>query len=55
MVTIDTTMDDLEEWDSLAHVMLIGELEEKLGIEIDLDEAAEITTVREILEKAGVI
>lgn len=55
MVTEDTTMDDLEEWDSLAHVMLIGELEEKLGIEIDLDEAAEITTVREILEKAGVI
>ena len=55
MVTVDTTMDDLEEWDSLAHVMLIGELEEKLGIEIDLDEAAEITTVREILEKAGVI
>ena len=32
MVTEDTTMDDLEEWDSLAHVMLIGELEEQLGI-----------------------
>lgn len=55
MVTEDTRMEDLEEWDSLAHVMLIGELEDKLGIEIDLDEAVEITTVREILEKAGAI
>lgn len=55
MVTEDTKMEDLEEWDSLAHVMLIGELEEKLGIEIPLDEAVEITSVREILEKAGVL
>lgn len=53
MVTEDTVMDDLEEWDSLAHVMIIGQLEE-LGIDIDLEEAAEITSVREILEKAGV-
>ena len=53
-VTEDTCMEDLEEWDSLAHVMLIGELEEKLGVSIPLDEAAEITSVREILEKAGV-
>ncbi len=55
MVTEETGMEDLEEWDSLAHVMLIGELEEKLGIKIPLDEAVEITTVREILEKAGAI
>lgn len=53
-VTENTTMDDLEEWDSLAHVMLIGELEERLGVEIPLDEAVEITCVKEILEKAGV-
>ena len=52
-VTEDTVMEDLEEWDSLAHVMIIGQLEE-LGISIDLDEAVEITSVKEILEKAGV-
>ena len=52
-VTEDTVMEDLEEWDSLAHVMIIGQLEE-LGVSIDLEEAAEITSVREILEKAGV-
>ncbi len=52
-VTEETRMEDLEEWDSLAHVMLIGELEERLGISIPLDEAVEITSVREILEKAA--
>jgi len=52
-VTEATVMEDLEEWDSLAHVMIIGQLEE-LGVSIDLEEAAEITSVREILEKAGV-
>ena len=52
-VTEETTMNDLEQWDSLAHVMLIGELETRLGISSPLDEAVEIVSVREILEKAG--
>jgi acyl carrier protein len=53
-ITIDTKAEDIEEWDSVAHVMLIGELEEKLGISIPLDEAIEITSVKELLEKAGI-
>lgn len=53
-VTEDTLMSDLEEWDSLAHVMIIGELEEKLGVSIPLDEAVELTGVADILKKAGV-
>jgi len=53
-INAETTMDDIEEWDSLSHVLLMGGLEEKLGISIPLDEAVEITSVREILEKAGV-
>ena len=51
--TEDTVMEDLEEWDSLAHVMIIGQLE-GLGVSIDLEEAVEITSVKEILKKAGV-
>lgn len=53
VISEDTRMEDLEEWDSLAHVMLIGELEERLGVEIPLDEAVEITSVKELLELAG--
>ena len=51
----DTRIQDVEEWDSLMHVMIIGELESRLGISIPLEEAAEMESVREILEKAGAV
>ena len=50
-ITEDTMIADVEEWDSLAHVMIIGELEERLGISVPLEEAVELTGVRELLEK----
>lgn len=52
-ITENTMMEDVEQWDSLAHVLIIGELEEKLGVVIPLDEAIEITGMKELLEKAG--
>ncbi len=53
-ITEDTMIADVEQWDSLAHVMIIGELEEKLGISLPLEDAADLTGVRELLEKCGV-
>ena len=53
MVTETTLIEDLEEWDSLAQVLIVGELESRLGIVIPLDEAVEITGVADILTKAG--
>ncbi len=52
-VTPDTQIADVEEWDSLAHVMIIGELEERLKVSIPLEDAVELTGVRELFEKAG--
>lgn len=52
-ITEETIIEDVEQWDSLAHVMIIGELEEQLKIAIPLDEAIEISSVKELLEKAG--
>lgn len=52
-ITADTKMEDVEQWDSLAHVMIIGALEEELGIEIAIDEAADMTGVADILQAAG--
>lgn len=52
-VTEDTMAEDLEAWDSLMHVMIIGELENRLGINIPIDEAGSIYGVKDILEKAG--
>lgn len=53
-ITDTTQIADIEQWDSLAHVMIIGELEEKLGISIPVEEAVELTGMRELLEKCGV-
>ncbi|MDE7270382.1 MAG: acyl carrier protein [Acetatifactor sp.] len=52
-ITIDTRIEDVEEWDSLMHVMIIGELEERLGVAIPLEDAIELGSVRELLEKAS--
>ena len=52
-ITEDTMIADVEEWDSLAHVMIIGELEEKLGLSIPLEEAVELTGVRQLVEMCG--
>lgn len=51
-ITADTRMADVEQWDSLAHVMLIGALEDELGISIDIDAAADMTGVADIIEAA---
>lgn len=50
-ITPDTKIEDVEKWDSLAHVMIIGALDERLGISIPLDEAVELTSVAEILNR----
>ena len=52
-ITPDTQIADVDEWDSLAHVMIIGELEQRLGVTIPLDDATEISSMGELLEKAG--
>lgn len=53
-ITETTKIAEVEQWDSLAHVMIIGELEEKLGISIPLEEAVELTGMKELLEKCAV-
>jgi len=52
-VTRDTKIADVEAWDSLAHVMIIGAIEEELHVLIPLDLAVEIETVQQLLEAAG--
>ena len=48
-ITPDTPARDLKGWDSLNHVILIRELEKEFAIEIDLFDALELTSVREII------
>ena len=41
----ETTQDELETWDSLMQLRLIGEVEMKYGIMIPMDEVSKLTTI----------
>ncbi len=49
-ITESTLAEEVEEWDSLAQVMIIGELEKTLQIQIPLEKAMEIKGVADFLE-----
>lgn len=53
-VNENTFCTDLEQWDSLAQVMIVGELEARMGISIPLDEAAELEGMADLLKACGV-
>ncbi len=52
-VTENTLMEELEEWDSVAQVMIIGELESRLGVRVDLEAAMEMRGAGDVLAAAG--
>jgi len=53
----ELSRDDVEEWDSLAHLMLINEVEETFQITINDDDILAINTIgdlKRVLKKMGV-
>jgi acyl carrier protein len=50
-LTIESTMDDVEEWDSLGHLNILSALDSRLEGKIaDIEALAEATSVKAILE-----
>lgn len=49
----DTLISDVPQWDSLASVMILSELEEQLGISVPIEKALEYTKVADFLASAG--
>lgn len=47
-ITEDTTIENIDTWDSLTHMELVANLEEGLGIEFDGDEIADMLSVKSI-------
>lgn len=44
-LTLESTQEEIETWDSLMQLRLVGEVETKYGIMIPMDEIAEIKTI----------
>ena len=46
-ISLDTTKDDLEDWDSLMQLRLVGEISDYFNVEIPIDEVASIESLRD--------
>ena len=52
-LTIDSSMDTVDNWDSLAHIQLIAEIEDEFKISIPFEDVAEITSLKDFLKYIG--
>ncbi|SEN31827.1 acyl carrier protein [Nitrosomonas marina] len=48
--SINTTRDDIEEWDSLSHIRLLTAIEANFGVQFDLDEIGNMIDVSTIVD-----
>lgn len=49
-----TDLKKLEEWDSMAAMILIGYVSTNFGLTLNSDDISQITTVHSLIEKIGV-
>ncbi len=52
-LSIENSRDEIEKWDSLAHVMLIAEIEEQFGVSIPFEETGNINQLKDFLRYVG--
>lgn len=53
-LTLETNIKDIEEWDSMTAMVLIGILSNEFGISLKLEEIESLTTINSIIERVGV-
>lgn len=49
-----TNIKDLEEWDSMTAMLLIGFVSNECGVTLNADDIKNITTVNSLIEKIGI-
>jgi acyl carrier protein len=50
-VTEESSPETIDAWDSVAHLNLVLSLEQEFAVTFDLDEVAELTSVRAIVDR----
>lgn len=50
VVDRETTADDIEDWDSLEHIRLIGAVEREFGIKFTMKEVSSMKNVGEMMD-----
>ena len=54
MLTAETSLDDLAEWDSLAMMATMAFLDKNFGVKVGLKDFIEMSTIGDLMAKAGV-
>lgn len=49
-ITRELSRDDLQTWDSLAHVRIIASVEERFGFQFSLSQIEDVTTVSTLMD-----
>lgn len=49
-VDMNTTMETLDEWESVSHIQLIFEIEENFNIEFEAEVIADLTSIKKIVD-----
>ncbi len=50
---INTNIKELDDWDSMAAMVLIGFVSDEFGITLNADDIAAITTIESLIQKIG--
>ena len=48
-LTLSSAYEEVENWDSLGHIRIIGEIEERLDIEFDIEDIVGQDTVQKLI------
>ena len=48
-LSLDSTPEQVETWDSLTHLQIMMQVEHEFGVRVDMEAAAELSSIREIL------
>lgn len=49
-LTLDSKYEEVENWDSLGHVRIVGEIEDKLDIEFDIEDIIGQDTIQKLVD-----
>lgn len=52
-LTVDTNLKELDEWDSMAAMLLIGVVSNEFGKTLSAEDIKSLTTVQSLIEKIG--
>ena len=50
LITEETASSDLENWDSMNHVLLISKIENEFGVKFDIMEIIELNSIRGFID-----